>query len=123
MMKDFLPGGGHYSAGRRIGNLVFTAGQVPRDAERAVIGATIEEQTEATLRNVEQVLSSFGASMQDIVKATVHLQSLTDVPGFNAAYAKFFPDVKPVRTVVGSALNGVLVEIDVVAALPEGGAK
>ena len=119
-MKDLLPDGGHYTAGRRVGNLIFTAGQVPRDAQRAVIGVTIEEQTEKTLQNVEAVLRSFGAGMCDIIKATVHLQNLSDVHGFNATYLKFFPEMKPARTVVGSNLNGVLVEIDVVAAI-EGG--
>jgi 2-iminobutanoate/2-iminopropanoate deaminase len=118
--NDLLPGGGHYSPGRRVGNLIFTAGQVPRDSRRAVIGVTIEEQTEATLKNVETVLHSFGASMRDVVKATVHLQDTSDVPQFNVAYAKFFPGSMPVRTVVGSELNGVLVEIDVVAFIEDG---
>ncbi|MDF1671328.1 MAG: RidA family protein [Roseovarius sp.] len=113
---DLLPSGGHYSSGRRVGNMVFTAGQVPRDAQRNVVGDNIVEQTEATFRNLEAVLGEFDASLEDIVKATVHLRDLSDVPGFNEVYARFFPGVKPVRTVVGSDLNGVLVEIDVIAA-------
>ncbi|MDF1671333.1 MAG: RidA family protein [Roseovarius sp.] len=113
--EDLLPSGGHYSAGRRVGNLIFTAGQVPRDEKRSVIGKCIIEQTEATFHNLQSVLSSYGAGLEDIVKATVHLQDLSDVTGFNEVYARFFPGVKPVRTVVGSNLNGILVEIDVIA--------
>lgn len=117
-MPDFLPGGGHYSAARKVGNLLFTAGQVPRDGDRNVIGTTIEEQTRATLAKVSALLEQFGATLEDVVKATIHLQDLNDAPGFNAAYAAHFPEAKPVRTLVGSDLNGVMVEIDVVAALP-----
>lgn len=112
--EDLLPSGGHYSAGRKVGNLIFTSGQVPRDANRFVIGKGIVEQTEATFHNLQSVLSEHGAGLEDIVKATVHLQDLADVTGFNEVYAQFFPGVKPVRTVVGSNLNGVLVEIDVI---------
>ncbi len=77
---DMPMAGGHYSHGLRAGDFVYTAGQVPRDSRRNVIGTTIEEQT-----------------------ATV--------------YARYFPNNKPVRTLTGSQLNGVLVEVDVVAYL------
>jgi 2-iminobutanoate/2-iminopropanoate deaminase len=109
--------GGHYSLGRKAGDFVFTAGQVPRDANRNVIGTSIEEQTAATLANVERVLAEFGATLNDVVKATVHLADLCDAPAFNAVYAEHFPHAKPVRTVTGSQLNGVLIEIDVIAYL------
>jgi reactive intermediate/imine deaminase len=109
--------GGHYSMGLRAGDFVFTAGQTPRDLNRNVIGVTIEEQTAATLENVKRVLSSFGATLDNVVKATVHLANLADAPRFNASYSRYFHNTKPVRTVVGSQLNGVLVEIDVVAFL------
>jgi 2-iminobutanoate/2-iminopropanoate deaminase len=107
--------GGHYSPGIRAGDFVFVAGQTPRDADRKVIGATIEEQTAATMENVKAVLAASGASLDDVVKATVHLQNLDDAQLFNAAYARYFPNRRPVRTTVGSALNGILIEIDVIA--------
>jgi 2-iminobutanoate/2-iminopropanoate deaminase len=115
---EHLPApGGHYSLGMRAGDFVFTAGHTPRDHNRNVIGTTIEEQTAATLENIKRVLSRFGATFDQVVKATVHLSDLADASGFNATYARYFPNRKPVRTVVGSQLNGVLVEIDVVAFL------
>jgi 2-iminobutanoate/2-iminopropanoate deaminase len=109
--------GGHYSMGLRAGDFVFTAGMTPRDQNRKVIGVTIEEQTVATLDNIKLVLARFGATLDQVVKATVHLSDLALAAGFNATYARYFPDRKPVRTVVGSQLNEVLVEIDVVAFL------
>jgi 2-iminobutanoate/2-iminopropanoate deaminase len=109
--------GGHYALGRRAGDFVFTAGQVPRDHNRKVIGDTIEEQTIATLANVQHVLAEFGATLDDVIKVTVHLASLSDAAAFNAVYVQHFKNSKPVRTVTGSQLNGVLVEIDAVAYL------
>ena len=38
---------------------------------------------------------------------------------YNAAYAEFFTEPYPVRTTVGSRLANILVEIDVVAAIPQ----
>lgn len=115
--KQLPAPGGHYSLGMRAGDFVYTAGQVPRDQNRTIIGTTIEEQTAATLDNIKSILSRFGANLDQVVKATVHLSDLKHAPGFNAAYVRYFPNRRPVRTVVGSQLNGVLVEIDMVAFL------
>jgi 2-iminobutanoate/2-iminopropanoate deaminase len=107
---------GAYSQGIRAGDFVFVAGQGPLDpATGEVAGETIEEQTERTLENVKAILEAGGASMADVVKATVHLSDLSLFPRYNEVYARYFPDPKPVRTTVGSALLGILVEIDVIA--------
>ena len=107
---------GAYSQGIRAGDFVFVAGQGPLDPEtREVVGETIEEQTERTLENVKAILEAGGASMADVVKATVHLSDLSLFSRYDEVYARYFPDPKPVRTTVGSALLGIMVEIDVIA--------
>lgn len=107
--------GGHYSSAVVAGPLVFTAGQVPRDADRNIVGATIAEQTVAALKNVEGILREANATLTDIVQVRVHLSDLSLTAEFNRAYAEFFGAHKPARTLVGSALNGVMVEIDAIA--------
>jgi len=47
----------------------------------------------------------------------VHLADMNDFAEFNRVYESFLEKPYPVRTTVGSTLNGILVEIDVVAAL------
>lgn len=108
--------GGAYSPALRVGDFIFVAGQVPRDpATGDIVGQTIEEQTAHVLENI-RLLEAGGASMADVVKATVHLSDLSHFARFNAVYASYFPDPKPVRTTTGSQLpNGVIVEIDVIA--------
>lgn len=107
--------GGAYSPGLRAGDFVFVAGQVGRHPVTGEIGATIEEQTAQTIENIRIILEAAGATLDDVVKSTVHLTDMALFDRYNAVYAAHFPDPKPVRTTVGSLLSDVLVEIDVIA--------
>jgi 2-iminobutanoate/2-iminopropanoate deaminase len=107
---------GAYSQGIRAGEFVFVSGQGPLDPTTGqIVGDTIEEQTERTLENVKAILEAGGGTLADVVKATVHLSDLSLFPRYNEVYARYFPDPKPARTTVGSALLGIMVEIDVIA--------
>ena len=113
--KAPLPAG-PYSQGLRVGDFVYVAGQGPTDpATKKSAGESIEEQTRQVLENIKAILEAGGATMGDVVKSTVHLSDMTLFSRFNAVYATYFPDPKPVRTTVGSHLPNILVEIDVVA--------
>lgn len=109
--------GGAYSQGIRVGDFIFVAGQGPKDpVTGANVGTTIEEHTTQTLENIKAILEAGGATMADVVKATVHLSDPSLFSRYNEVYSQYFPDPKPVRTTVGSQLlGGILVEIDVVA--------
>lgn len=112
--------GGAYSHGIIANGFMYTAGFGPIDPATGEKPAGVKEQTELTLRNVEAVLAEAGLDLSDVVKATVHLQNLDeDFAEFNEAYLEIMPKPLPVRTTVGSDLNRILVEIDVVAALRE----
>ncbi|MEV7965382.1 Rid family detoxifying hydrolase [Sphaerisporangium sp. NPDC088356] len=110
---------GGYSQGIRVGDLIFVSGQGPVDPATGVVtGVTIAEQTAATLKNLSSILASGGATLNDVVKATVHLADLSDFDEYDRVYKTFFDSPRPVRTTVGSALMGILVEIDVIAHVP-----
>jgi 2-iminobutanoate/2-iminopropanoate deaminase len=112
--------GGAYSPGLRAGDFIFVAGQGPRNpATGELAGDTIEAQTRQVLENIKMILEAGGATMADVVKSTVHLADLSMFSRYNAVYAEYFPDPKPVRTTVGSQLMGILVEIDVIAYVGE----
>lgn len=112
---------GPYSHAVAANGFLYTAGFGPVDpATGAIVGDDVAEQTRQVLRNVGTVLAAAGLSFGDVVKSTVHLADVRrDFADFNAAYAEFFTDGFPVRTTVGSTLPNILVEIDVVAALPD----
>lgn len=119
--EDGLPrAGGPYSLGVRTGSLVFTAGQVPVDAERNVIGVgDIRAQTEQTLKNLEAVLERCGATIGDVVKVTIWLRDFNDYAGMNEVYGRWFVEPEPVRACVRADLvkPEMLVEIEATAAI------
>jgi 2-iminobutanoate/2-iminopropanoate deaminase len=110
---------GAYSQGIRAGDFIFVSGCGPIDATTGnVRGETVEQQTNVVLDNITAILEAGGASLADVVKATVHLADETEFPSFNEVYAKRMPEPRPVRTTVGSGLRqvpGMLVEVDVIA--------
>ena len=110
---------GAYSQGIRAGDFIFVTGCGPIDPTTAqVTGATVEEQTEVVINNLEAILQAGGATLADVVKATVHLLDETEFPRFNEVYARRFPEPRPARTTVGSGLRqvpGMRVEIDLIA--------
>ncbi len=108
--------GGAYSPILRVGDFIFVSGQAPVDPSTdEIVGTTIEEQTARTLDNIKLLLAAAGVDMSHVVKATVHLSDMALFDRYNAVYASYFPDPKPVRTTVGSQLDGFMVEIDVIA--------
>jgi 2-iminobutanoate/2-iminopropanoate deaminase len=66
------------------------------------------------------VIEAAGGTLDDIVKISVFLRSVTDFEEMNRAYKDFFGDVSyPARTTVGVKLaqERMLVEIDAEAVL------
>ena len=108
---------GPYSQAIRAGDLVFVAGQVGIDPETSEkVAGGIVEQGAQTMENIKAILEVAGASLDDVVKTTVHVSDLGMFPEFNAVYERYFSEPRPVRTTVESGLpGGFLVEVDVVA--------
>jgi 2-iminobutanoate/2-iminopropanoate deaminase len=112
---------GAYSAGIMVDGWLFISGQGPLDlATGKVIRGTIEEETLLTLSHIRKITEAAGGSVNDIVKCTVHLSDINDFDKYNAAYASFFPGIKPARTTVQSVLSdGIKIEIDAIARISE----
>jgi len=111
---------GPYSQAVRVGDLVFTAGQVALDpATGKLVEGGIEEQTRQVLQNLAAVLEAAGSSLDRVVKTTVFLKDMGDFAAMNAVYAEFFPTDPPARsTVEVSALAlGALVEIEAIGSV------
>ncbi len=91
---------GPYSHGVVAGGFLFTAGFGPQDpATGEVVAGGVYEQTQQVLRNIQKVLATSGATMDDVVKVTAHLEHLDrDFAEYNRAYAEFFTAPYPVRT-------------------------
>jgi len=115
---DFATGA--YSDGIVVNGFLFVSGQAAVDfkTSRFVLG-TIEEETALTLQNIKAIIGAAGATMDDIVKSTVHLADINEFDRYNTVYASFFKAIKPARTTVQSVLaEGIRVEIDCIVKLP-----
>lgn len=110
---------GSYSAGVVAGDFLFISGQGPLDlATGEVVRGTIEEETLLTLSHVKKIIEAAGASVDNIVKCTVHLKDINDFDRYDKAYASFFTGILPARTTVQSVLwDGIKVEIDAIVYL------
>ncbi len=111
---------GPYSQAIKVGNLIYTSGQIPIDpATGTLVAGGIKEQTRQSLLNVQAILKEAGISMSSVVKTTVFMADMNDFADMNAVYAEFFTEPYPARSAVTvKALpKGALVEIEVVAAV------
>lgn len=121
--KRGAPPRGAYSQGWRAGDFLFVTGTGPIDPSTGeIVGNSIEQQTEQTIDNISAILEADGASLSDVVKATVHLSDTSLFARYNAVYARRFTQPYPVRTTVGSDLRhapGMLIEVDCIAYCPK----
>ena len=111
---------GPYSQAIKVGNLIYTSGQIPIDpATGTLVAGGIKEQTRQSLLNVQAILKEAGISMSSVVKTTVFMADMNDFADMNAVYAEFFTEPYPARSAVAvKALpKGALLEIEVVAAV------
>lgn len=81
-----------------------------------MVGATMQEQTRQTLRNVQTILKAAGSSLDRVVRVTVLLARPDLSKKMNEAYAEFLPDEKPARAMVrfSADIPGVLVAIEAI---------
>jgi 2-iminobutanoate/2-iminopropanoate deaminase len=119
--KDAPAAIGPYSQAVRVGEFLYTSGQVALDpATGAIVTGGIAEQTTRVLENLKAVLAAAGADLSHVVKTVVFLKSMGDFAAMNAIYAKYLaPEgvIAPARSTVEVARlpKDALVEIEVIA--------
>ena len=109
---------GPYSQAIRIGDFLYTSGQIALNPESMeMMSGEIEEETEWVLKNLEAILQADGMSLAHVVKTTVYLTDLGEFARMNQVYEKFFAKTKPARACVQVAAlpKGAKVEIDAIA--------
>ena len=109
---------GPYSQAIRIGEFLYTSGQIALNPENMeMMNGAIEEETEWVLKNLVAILKADDMSLTHVIKTTVYLADLGEFARVNQVYEKFFGETKPARACVQVAAlpKGAKVEIDAIA--------
>jgi 2-iminobutanoate/2-iminopropanoate deaminase len=108
---------GPYSQAVKIGDFVFTSGQIPLKPDGSLVQGSVEEQTHQVFANLKAVLEEAGTSLEKVVKATVFIKNMDDFARINEVYGAYFTNQPPARSTVEVARlpRDVAVEIEVVA--------
>lgn len=108
---------GPYSQAIKVGNFLFSSGQLPVNPDTGEIcGPTIEEQALQVMKNVSMVLEANNMTFHDVVKTTCYLADMKDFAAFNTIYGKYFIS-KPARSCVAvrEIPKGALCEVEITA--------
>lgn len=110
---------GPYSQGAALGDLVFTAGQVPLDPESGrIVEGDVVVQAGRVIKNLSAVLREAGSDLGRVLRLDVYLTDLSGFPAVNEYLSGIFPNEPPARvTVEVSALPmGAAIEMAAIAA-------
>ena len=114
----------NYSDAVRVGNLLFCAGVAARAPDGSVHApGDPAEQARYCFEKLGRVLEAAGCSFRDVVKVTVYRVKHEDGPAIGEVRRHYFSPPLPASTgVVVSSLAdpAFLVEIDAIAAIPDG---
>ena len=108
---------GPYSQAVRVGNFLFTSGQIPLDPKTGeLVQGTIEEQARRVFRNLDAVVKSAGLSFNHVARVGIYLTDLANFAAVNGVMAEFFAEPYPARSTIGVASlpKGAQVEVDLV---------
>jgi 2-iminobutanoate/2-iminopropanoate deaminase len=110
---------GPYSQGIKVGNLLFTSGQIAIDPTTGnIVEGGIEPQTKQVMKNLGAIFEAAGTDYSKTVKTTCFLANMDDFATFNEIYARYFTE-KPARSCVAvkTLPKNVLCEVEAIASL------
>lgn len=117
-----VPGISHGKApipmGARVGNVIYSSAIMGRDPANDSLPGDASSQTRFAFENMQSMLEAGGASLDALVRMTVHVVDESVRGHVNQQWLKYFPDPhdRPARHVVVHDLpGGMLVQLEVVA--------
>jgi 2-iminobutanoate/2-iminopropanoate deaminase len=111
---------GPYSQAIKIGNMIFTSGQIALTPNGDFLNGDVKAQTRQVCENLKAVLEAAGAKIENVVKTTIFLDDINNFSEVNEVYGEYFTH-KPARSTVAvkELPKGAKVEIECIAVLEE----
>lgn len=113
---------GPYSQAVSIGDRLFTSGQIGLDPKtNELVSGGFAAEAKQVLANLKAVLESAGSSFSNVLKATIYVTYLGNFDVLNKLYGEAVGEHRPARSTVqvSSLPKGALVEIDLIAVIPD----
>ena len=109
---------GPYSQAVKVGNIIFTSGQIALTPNGEFLNADVKTQTKQVCENLKAVLNASGANISNVVKTTIFLADINDFAAVNEIYGEYFSH-KPARSTVAvkDLPKGAKVEIECIAVI------
>ena len=105
----------------RIGDVVYTAGQVAWDKNGEIVGkGDLLAQSRQVFKNLQEVLELAGASLNDVVQLTQYFMDMTDIHAYRKARREAMPGVTCLTTgIQGARMTqpDLLLEVEAMAVL------
>ncbi len=113
---------GTYSQGTRVGDMIYTSGQIAINPKTGtIIAENVRDEVIQVLNNIEAILIKGGSSKDNIVKLTVFMTDLSKFNDVNLAFEFFFKtkDNFPSRSTieVSKLPMGVNIEIEAIGVI------
>lgn len=108
---------GPYSQAIKVGEWLYTSGQIALDPATGELKGDIKEQTLKAIGNLRAIVEAAGGAFTDVVKVNIYLKDMNHFPVVNDLYGQAFGDHKPARACVEVARlpKDALIELDCVA--------
>jgi reactive intermediate/imine deaminase len=103
---------------------IYVSGQIALDKDGNLVGAgNMQAQAEQVFKNLDAALAAAGARFTDVVKMNTYTTDMSQAPGIREVRSRYFGTTTPASTlvqVVRLARPELMLEVEVVAAVPEG---
>jgi enamine deaminase RidA (YjgF/YER057c/UK114 family) len=117
------PGYSHVVEMTGPGRTVWIAGQLGVDTSGQVVSSDFRAQAVQTFENLKAALASVGAGFEHVVKVNNYLLDIAHLPVFREVRDKYLntaaPPASTTIAIAAFARPGALLEVEVVAVLPE----
>jgi 2-iminobutanoate/2-iminopropanoate deaminase len=107
---------GPYSQAIKVGNFVYTSGQIALTPDGKFLDEDVKTQTKQVCENLKAVLEAAGTKIENVVKTTIFLDDINNFAAVNEVYGEYFSH-KPARSTVAvkELPKGAKVEIECIA--------
>lgn len=109
---------GPYSQAVKVGDLIFTSGQIPVNSGTGeTIYGDIQKATAQCIENIKAIAETEGCSLDDVIKTTVFLKDMGQFAAMNEIYSTYFKKDQPARSCVQVAKLPKDVEVEIEAVI------